>query len=143
MRAQALLSRLDGVRKTGSGRWSALCPAHPDKSPSLAVSEKDDGVVLLHCFAGCHTSEVIESVGLQIADLFPQRKRDPAYVGKPDRRPFPAADILRAVTFEITIVCLHTSRILAGEHVTSADRDRIYLAHTRLQNALAAGGLHE
>ena len=48
---QKLLSALDGVRESASG-WSALCPAHHDKNPSLSIGIGDDGRVLLHCHAG-------------------------------------------------------------------------------------------
>ena len=53
MSADALLSRLDGVKKTGHGQWIARCPAHEDRSPSLSIAEKDDRV-LVHCHAGCY-----------------------------------------------------------------------------------------
>ena len=37
MLADKLLSRVDGVRSTGQDRWQARCPAHDDKTPSLAI----------------------------------------------------------------------------------------------------------
>jgi len=52
------------VKQLG-GRWCgsygvALCPAHPDKKPSLKISDdpdKRDGIDL-HCFAGCSWQDV-------------------------------------------------------------------------------------
>ena len=73
MNAEALLSRLDKVRQTGHGQYIACCPAHDDRSPSLAVTEKDDGRVLLWCFAGCETADVLYSVGLEFHDVMPER----------------------------------------------------------------------
>lgn len=104
MSADLLLSKLDGVKRTGQGRWIARCPAHADKRPSLSVRELDDGRVLVHDFAGCGAHEIVSAVGLQITDLFPPRPDDPAHVGKPERRPFPATDILRAIAFEALLV---------------------------------------
>jgi hypothetical protein len=52
MIADTMLSRLDGVRRTGADRWLALCPAHDDKRPSLSVREIDNRV-LVHCWADC------------------------------------------------------------------------------------------
>jgi hypothetical protein len=52
----------------GDGIWA--CPAHEDRSPSLSVREGDDGRVLVHCFAGCATHDVIAAVGLRWTDLF-------------------------------------------------------------------------
>jgi hypothetical protein len=63
-----VLTRLDGVQKTSSGHI-ACCPAHDDHDPSLSVKE-EDGKVLLNCHAGCDTEEVVDALGLEMADLF-------------------------------------------------------------------------
>lgn len=47
-------------RRSGAG-WSARCPAHDDKSPSLSISEKD-GRILVHCFGGCDQDQVIKAL---------------------------------------------------------------------------------
>jgi hypothetical protein len=137
-----MLSRLEGTRRTGNGTWLARCPAHADKSPSLSLRECDSGAVLIHCFAGCAAHEVVGAVGLDVSDLFPPRPIDPAFVGKPERRPFPAADILRAIGFEALVVACAASAMLAGEPFTQTDRDRLMLAVGRIQSALDAGGLN-
>jgi putative DNA primase/helicase len=57
----------------------ACCPAHNDKNPSLSVTEGDDGRVLLKCHAGCRTEDIVDALGLSMADLFPsdgKRQRD-------------------------------------------------------------------
>ena len=56
-------------RRNGNG-WSARCPAHDDRRPSLSVSEGDDGRALVKCFAGCTIDAICNAVGLQAADLF-------------------------------------------------------------------------
>lgn len=66
MSADALLSRLDKVKRTGPDKWVARCPAHDDRGPSLAVRELEDGRVLVHCFAGCGADEVVGAVGLEM-----------------------------------------------------------------------------
>ena len=63
-----VLRLLKGITQSGS-QWAALCPAHDDSSPSLAISEGDDGRVLLHCHAGCDTKDVVRRIGLSMADL--------------------------------------------------------------------------
>lgn len=139
-----LLSRLEGVKRTGAGTWRARCPAHGSKSLSLAIREADTGATLLHCFAGCTVHEVVGAVGMDLTDLFPPRVDDPARVGKPERRPFPAADILRAIAFEATIVALAGAAIVAGESFSQFDKDRLLVAVGRINAALDAGGLsHE
>ena len=40
------------------------CPAHSDSYPSLSVTEGDDGRVLIHCFGGCETDDILAELGL-------------------------------------------------------------------------------
>ncbi|MBL8402706.1 CHC2 zinc finger domain-containing protein [Accumulibacter sp.] len=134
-----LLARLGKVKRTGAGTWTACCPAHDDRGPSLAVRELDDGRILLHCFSGCTVHEVLAAVDLDISDLFPARALD--HPAKPERRPFPAADCLRAVGFEALVVCSAAVALLAGEPFSEIDRERLILAASRIQAALTAGGL--
>ena len=70
MTVEQFLERLEGVKQNGSS-WVARCPAHEDRSPSLSVSEGDDGRVLLRCFAGCETTDIVEALGLELRDLMP------------------------------------------------------------------------
>jgi len=56
-----------GSRRAGK-HWQ--CPAHEDASPSLSVAEGNDGMVLVHCFAGCTTQKVLWSLGLGVGLLF-------------------------------------------------------------------------
>lgn len=64
------------------GRWRgrhgvARCPAHPDRTPSLAIRQSGDAV-LVCCHGGCDQRSVIEA--LRDRDLWPSRD---------DRRPAP------------------------------------------------------
>jgi putative DNA primase/helicase len=63
-------SKFNGVKRNGAN-WMALCPAHPDKNPSLSISEKD-GAILLHCFAGCATEDVCQAAGIELRELYEQ-----------------------------------------------------------------------
>lgn len=65
-----VLALLEGVRPGGGG-WSARCPAHDDKNPSLSVAEGDDGRVLLHCHAGCDAEAICAAIGLNLGGLYP------------------------------------------------------------------------
>lgn len=56
-----LLDRLEKVKKTRNG-WMARCPAHIDKTPSLAISEDEDGKILLYCFAGCSFIQIYQAL---------------------------------------------------------------------------------
>lgn len=133
-----LLSCLDGVKNTGPDRWLAKCPSHEDRTASLSIRELGDGRVLCHCFAGCSVHEVLGAVGLQIDELFPEK---PLQHGRPDRRPFPAADVLRAIGYEALVVSAAAAALLSGEPFTPTDRERLILAASRIQGAISAAGL--
>ena len=141
MTADTLLSMLNGVKRTGQGKWLAKCPSHKDRTASLAIRELDDGRVLVHCFAGCSVDEVLGAVGLTFDALYPEKE---IHKGKPERRPFPAADILRAIAFESTLVVIAAADLLSGHPFTEVDRARLVLAVSRIRAALTAGGIsHE
>lgn len=133
-----LLQHLNKIKRTGPNRWMACCPAHDDKSPSLTIRELDDGRVLVHCFSGCSIEEILSSVGLTFSDLYPEQE---IQHGRPERRPFPAVDVLRAIAFEALVVALAGSSLLAGQPFTPTDRARLTLAVGRIQSALAAAGV--
>ncbi|MCL4291382.1 MAG: AAA family ATPase [Thermoleophilia bacterium] len=67
---EELVSRLKRAKRSGTG-WTARCPAHDDRTPSLSVSEGDDGRLLVKCHAGCATEAVVAALGLALADLAP------------------------------------------------------------------------
>jgi hypothetical protein len=58
------------ARRSGPARWIAQCPAHADGAPSLTIGEGREGRVLLHCFAGCALTAVLEAAGLTMQQLF-------------------------------------------------------------------------
>lgn len=60
MNAAAIAGALHG-RKRGSA-WTARCPAHDDRDPSLSISISKEGKTLIHCHAGCSQDRVIEAL---------------------------------------------------------------------------------
>lgn len=134
MSAQELIDRLHKVRKTGNMRWTACCPAHEDKSPSLSVCELDDGRVLIKCFAECPPDAILSAVGLTFDALFPERLPNDVY--KPIRKPFPAADVLEMLRTEIMIVQLAACDMHAGKPLSEEFRSRLSLAAGRIEVAV-------
>lgn len=57
-----VLDKLEGVQKRG-GSYVALCPAHPDRTPSLSIAEGESGLVW-RCHAGCSQEAVQKALGL-------------------------------------------------------------------------------
>jgi putative DNA primase/helicase len=60
MTAEFIARALCG-RKAGFAGM-ALCPAHEDREPSLAIADDEDGTVLVHCHAGCGQHDVIKAL---------------------------------------------------------------------------------
>lgn len=137
MPSDELLSRLSGVRKTGPNSWIARCCAHEDRSPSLAVTEKEDGTILLKCFAGCSVHEVVGALGMELEDLFPPKD---THHGKPAARPFPAADVLRLMAWEGTIVAM-TAATMRKRQLTEKEIARVIESAAKINAALNASGI--
>lgn len=65
--------------------WMALCPAHADRTPSLAICDGDDGKLLLHCHAGCPQPSVIAA--LLSLGLWPEKcRRERSSFGQPQHQ---------------------------------------------------------
>ena len=69
------LDRLDCSPRGPVWKFSALCPFHEDRDPSLSVCEGVDGRALVLCRAGCRTEDVVGAMALSWADLFPNGHR--------------------------------------------------------------------
>ncbi|MET0013049.1 MAG: CHC2 zinc finger domain-containing protein [Sedimenticola sp.] len=128
-----LLDRLEGVRKTSDRKYMARCPAHDDKSPSLSISETDNGTVLIHCFSGCEAESVLNAVGLGFPDLYP---------GDPSKAAHQAAIYHRGKWYErtleqreidITMLKMARAAFEAGQTLSIADQAELKLAMVRLK----------
>jgi len=123
-----LLSNLRKVRKTGDGRWRAVCPAHDSRNgtQSLAVRDAGDGRILVKCFAGCGAADVVAAVGIKLADLMPER---PADNRGPLRAPFLPSDAFDVLRQEVATAWVIVQQAATGGAV---DVDRLTLAAQRL-----------
>lgn len=133
----ALLSRLDRVKRTGPSSWIASCPTRDDKNPSMTIRLLDDGRILLHDFGGASNPDILSALGLNWSALFPP---DTKHQARPGRRPFPAMDVLRAIAFEALVVLAAASAIRQGKPLTRTDADRLAVAVGRLQSAVDVAG---
>ncbi len=101
------------ARPSGPGRWSARCPAHEDRDPSLAIRQADDGRVLVHCHAGCTQGEVIEA--LRGRGLWPA----PGSPRGPSRSRPARAEVESALLYELEVL-----RLALGPRVTGRPLSR-------------------
>jgi len=115
-------NHFEGVIWNGTEKIKCFCPAHDDRAPSLHVSILDDKI-LVHCFAGCYASDILEIIGLQFKDLFltsslnPEKKRQ--YAKKKNR-----LETLRILNREMFILTrFNDSRLNDSE----LSRDKNYL----------------
>tara|TARA_R110000868_G_scaffold411073_1_gene701704 strand:+ start:293 stop:700 length:408 start_codon:yes stop_codon:yes gene_type:complete len=133
MKADEFVSRLKKVRRTSDQSWTACCPAHEDKSPSMAVREMPDGRILIHCFAECAIENILAAVGMTFKDIMPEALSEIRY--RPIRKPFPAADVLEMLRTEISIVHIIASDIEHGREVTPQAMERLRKARERIEVA--------
>jgi len=130
-----ILSRLDKVTSKGPDKWAAQCPAHRDRNPSLSIARGDDGRVLLKCWAGCSSADVVYSLGLTMADLFQQSEHSHSRPGiqriYPDYRM-----ILRMISHELTVIVIAADRIYTGNTIDDRDMGTIGRAAGNIRRAL-------
>jgi DNA primase len=88
MSIDEILARLMNVRRGGKG-YTARCPSHQDRNNSLSVGTGGDGRTLLHCFTGCTFEQIVEALGLEPGDAFPDSGRRASSNGKVHHRPEP------------------------------------------------------
>lgn len=117
-----LLERLCKVRKVKDRQWTACCPSHDDRTPSLSIKEGDDGRVLVHCWSGCATLDIVAAVGLELRDLFEATSHQP-------RRPGPSRE---ALAHERMIYEMGAAALLRGESLSIEDAARFATACKRL-----------
>lgn len=77
------------------GGWMVRCPCHHDRTPSLSLSEGDNGKLLWFCHAACGQQEVRQAL-IEVANRPPSRKTNagsypqvsPSTVGRVSRRSY-------------------------------------------------------
>lgn len=73
-RILAAHERVTGYRERRTGRGGRItCAACASNSLKVSFAEADNGSVLLHAFCGHSPAEVLDALGLTLADLFPTR----------------------------------------------------------------------
>ena len=133
MTIETVLSRLDRVRKRQPGQWSARCPAHNDRGPSLSIRETPSSEVLLWCFAGCGAEDILAALGLQWSDLF--AKSDVQIVHSHSRTPRLLTDrqALELEVDERTLIAIIACDMARGKKPSPAECERLRKAAGRLR----------
>lgn len=126
MNIDSILSRLEKVKPTGKDKWIACCPAHDDKTPSLAVTVVDN-TVLFKCFSGCGGLEVIDALearGCEKSDFFPEKivNRSSLFATPPGY--YYNKNQLDELTLQVNFVYFCAEDMLEGRPIKPADLDK-------------------
>lgn len=137
MTAADIIERLEGAKPTGHGKWRARCPVHGGKSLSLSIEQRADRV-LMKCFAECSTLDVLEHLGLRLADLFDDSTRHQYVEGDRNaRHTVNPRDALALLDKESMVLLLAAGDVLvAGEPLGAADVERVAQARDRIAAVL-------
>ena len=125
--------------KGRNGSWTACCPAHNDKGPSLSIRETEDGRVLIHCFAGCEALMIVQALGMDLTDLVPpdDKRREYPVEGKKSMKPaFYASDLMRIISFEALLVSVCAYDLSQGKKLSETDRERMKLSQKRIEEVI-------
>jgi len=83
----------------------------------------------VHCFAGCSVSDVLASLGLELADLF-DRPLD--HSRERVRRAWNTSDVLSLILEESAVVAVIASDVLDRRTIAETDWQRLAQASQRL-----------
>jgi len=131
---ELLLSRLQKARPAGNKSFTACCPSHEDKSPSLSITERN-GRVLVHCHAGCSPNEIITAAGLTWEDMF-EDEWDVSYQRAVSMKK--TLEPVNPLRVDENVLLIVREKIKNGETLTAEDEARATLAYERVKEAYNA-----
>jgi hypothetical protein len=133
MSLELLLSRLQKVKRSGPDSYMACCPAHDDKTPSLAIKDTGEGKILINCLASCATEDVLGALGMDWEDVMPPKLATPS---KPQAQKVYPSDALRAMQSEARVVMMAAFDMAKGKQLNDEDVARLKLAMQRINTAM-------
>jgi len=97
-----LFSCVDNLQPTGDeNQWMARCPAHDDQTNSLAIGyDPGNKQLLVNCFSGCNTGDVLAACGLTVSALFPPINHDQSSGQVSAKTKKPKSKIVASYTYE-------------------------------------------
>jgi hypothetical protein len=124
------------VRYFGADQLRAACPCCGGRSThTLSAKRGDNGGVLVKCFKSeCDIEAIARALGLEMADLFPQRM-DGHASPKPRRIGLlPPMQALELIASEAWLIAVAGENLASGHALAEADLVRIRAASARIQN---------
>jgi len=135
MSVDEFLGLLPNARASGRG-YRASCPTafheRGDRSSGLSISPVDDRI-LIHCHAGCTTTDVCDALGIGLRDLFFETRLS-------SRKPTTNyRERLETIEPELWVIAVGVQDALNGE-LSDADAERIAASARRLAGLARLGG---
>lgn len=124
-----IVSRLEGVRWVKRDQLVARCPSHDDNSPSLAVRDAGDRV-LIHCYAGCSFEEIRAALDMEAHEFFAEGKAPRSIAAGVTRR-----ELAEALAIELLTSYVVWSDRAKGKQIAPEDDARELLARQRIAAA--------
>lgn len=136
--ATPLLQRLEGVRNTGNG-WRACCPSCGGRNREVLSVTLGEKRVLVHCFAGCTSDEVLAAVGLTWKDIQPPRywpvSPDEKRKWRQAQREAGFVVALETLAREIVVIQAASAQIARWQPLSEEDDKRLQEAVRRINAA--------
>tara|TARA_R110002050_G_scaffold184919_1_gene318614 strand:+ start:958 stop:1374 length:417 start_codon:yes stop_codon:yes gene_type:complete len=119
---EKILARFEKVYASTSdnSQYQCLCPNHDDKTASLGIKFDGDKVVI-NCFGGCETGDVIKAAGLSWSDIMPD-SLDNDY--KPNKRFNPFA-VVKAMSGDALFMYLCANEIIKNKPLQKSDQQKL------------------
>jgi hypothetical protein len=132
-----VLSQIPDAKSSFRG-YTARCPAHNDKNPSLEIWEDEkDGHVGLMCYAGCNRKAICDALSIEEADLY---NKDQRYKARAPREKIDLLDL--AVNKIIPPAFLSNLGLLemknGGIQIPYTTMEGKEYSHARIRTALKA-----
>ena len=99
----------------------------------MSIAEGDDRAVLIHCFAGCEPSTVVNTIGLELSDLFSDHIIRSTRYDKRPRTNYKA--LVELLLHEIGTLIAAAEAVRNNEILIDKDLDTLYRVLRNLEMA--------
>jgi CHC2 zinc finger len=123
MNIDDILSRLEKVKQYNGRQWVACCPAHDDKTPSLAIKIGDENRVLMKCWAGCAIDEIVAAMDLSLSDLMGDVPKEHSNHKRGNR--LSPTVVLKAVAANVLLAGIIVCDVAKAGHVTEEQKIKL------------------
>jgi hypothetical protein len=130
-----LSARLKKFKRLSEGRYTACCPVHNDRNPSLGITLKPDGKWVMNCLScGANGQAVCDALGIDVTALFPPSD-NPRYE-RQTRSGFSAWQLLHALEPDLVRLLIVANELKENQAISPDDRDFVAGLILRINDGL-------